>query len=483
MATMYRIGLKATQVNNNAFVKQYCRSVGSATFDVKGSDYTLGFGYEDTNVDRFSGDYPTDGITIHAEDEEGETAANLDDSTLYGDKPPYLYYYETEYVANNGFAYPTIATDPTTQIGTYFKRIGGTFAPSADYPSSFKKNRCTFTIPEELLGIHDGKINVFIVNPLSFALAKVDPGQTEPEITFTNNATGFTITGVEFNKGYKASETPKVHIGYTLPPKYIFTTDPTVSYGTTTLVIPSQGLDIDLTQFTESTTITVNGVAVADTPNFGFCAVYAPSKKALTELTNNVYAVVSDGQTTTIDYSSYVIKSYVCFGDLEPITDTALANIILGSKDTTVQALTINDTSAEFDLGQVTVPDTAVKCRLFLPFVGFTDIELCPRDMVSIKYRFSTMNGNGGYSVFVNGCLVDYIEAFNGYSLPYRVTGTSVATLDINGLSLDNRRAFLEVGSQSNSFRGDGNAYVKGISATKDELDELQQLIERGITL
>lgn len=483
MATLYRIGLKATQVNNNAFVKQYCPSVSFTAFEVKGSDYFLSFGYTNTNVDRFSGDYPSAGITIHAEDGMGEGGVDLDDSTLYGDKPPYLYYYETDYVENNGFAYPAIATDPTTQIGTYFKRISGTFAPSGDYPSSFKKNRCTFTIPEELLGVNNGKINVFIVNPLSFALAKVDPGQTEPTITFTNNATGFTVTGVEFNKEYKASESTSIHIGYTLPPKYVFTADPTISYGTTTLAIPSTGLDIDLTQFTDSTTITVNGTAVLDTPNFGFCAVYNPSKKALAELTSKVYAFLSGGQTTTIDYSTYVIKSYVCFGDLETITDTAVANIILGSKDTTVQALTINDTSAEFDLGNVTVPDSAVKCRLFLPFVGFTDIELCPRDVVSIKYKFSTMNGNGGYSVFVNGCLIDYIDAFNGYSLPYRVTGTNVATLDINGLSLDNHRAFLEVGAQSASFRGEGNAYVKGISATKDELDEMQQLIERGITL
>lgn len=435
-------------------------------------DYNPTFLVNDQLVNTYDGYSYADNepITLTVGDSMGEQCSISD---LYGTKTPHLWYYTTKYVSNADITAPVFSSLETAK-NTVFHPLDGTN----------NNETYTFSVPDSLLGVTDNNINVFMVNGVSVELDLLKDTVTY-SCSFTNDTKNITINGVDFSKTYTGAQI--LEISYTIADGYTIDETPTIVDETgTETAITQHGISFNINT-TANHTYTIKGSATkTETPTtntqFGSNVIYTPTNSELTELSKQSYILINGDTSTSIDYSKYVVNNFVCYGDISPITSDDETHIYLGQKDTEVSSHTINNNVFSFDFGVLTVPENTTNTRIYLPFDGFENIDANPNDTVHLTYTFSLFSGDGCYNIYINDKLCYVFDAKNNYSIPWKITGSAVSNIDINGKAITNKIPFLQYGSYTHTLTNITNGHIQNIAASKDELDELENLLDKGIT-
>lgn len=262
----------------------------------------------------------------------------------------------------------------------------------------------------------------------------------EKSIPIEFNIKNATINKTSVNSG--ATETLTI----TCETDYRFITISSSYYDT----LQGDYITFDFTQNTEKTVATYTGIfnkniskiVITGTTNKGepiakvendLISILIPTDKELGELGRKRFYTIASSQVQQYDLGIYITSYKKIFVDKSDINILGKNSIVLGNIDTGVYSDITDNYIIEKNLGEIFVEyingDTTdfntSKCELFLPFIGFIDVE--PNKVigkhVKLIYKINIINGDCVANIYSDDYPVFSVDGNLGYQVPYIMNG------------------------------------------------------------
>lgn len=219
------------------------------------------------------------------------------------------------------------------------------------------------------------------------------------------------------------------------------------------------------------------------TPSATTNSVFEISEQDLYDLRSMVIAHITQGDVEYTDLSPYVAACYSMYGTLPEPTPKM---IYLGNTNTNVEGGYLSPEVLAIDCGSIdlTGVDTqTADADIWLPMYGFKSVSNCIGHVVGIKYAMHLSNGEGLYTIDVDGVVVDSQECKNGFALPLRITMANVQTMDSNPLDVAERKPFATVQAATAWVKGGKHdaVAISGVPCTSREREMLENIIKDGV--
>ena len=163
-----------------------------------------------------------------------------------------------------------------------------------------------------------------------------------------------------------------------------------------------------------SDTVGIPAIPSAGVLSAGFIKAYKITSGQLANLGSVLFPDPASAATDVMTAIENLLDTYMYSRRIDYIIDCHIipvspsvgstANITLGGKDTGVRASLALDDYVDFDCGSLTIPENfanfidyaGTRARLYLPFVGFVDIqnEYWQSGTLSVYYRFNIIDGS-----------------------------------------------------------------------------------------
>lgn len=341
----------------------------------------------------------------------------------------------------------------------------------------------------------------------------------EKTIPIEFNISNATINKTSVNSG--VSETLTI----TCNPEYRFINISSSYYDT----LQGDYVKFDFTQNTEKTVATYTGIfnkniskiTITGTTNKGepivkvendLISILIPTDKELGELGKKRFYTIAGSQVQQYDLGIYITSYKKIFVDKSDINILGKNSVVLGNVDTGIYSDITDNYIVEKNLGEINVDyiqgdstDFNSKCELFLPFIGFVDIESNKiiGKRIKVIYKINIISGDCVATIYSDDYPVYSYDGNLGYQVPYIMNGNIWNGSVTNGYQFEpkmlyNKQATLIVwyfrnyGGISglntievlNTLKGlckIDNIDLSNIELTVDEYNELKNILLDGV--
>lgn len=285
----------------------------------------------------------------------------------------------------------------------------------------------------------------------------------------------------------------------------------------------------DFTQNTEKTVATYTGIfnkniskiTITGTTNKGepivkvendLISILIPTDKELGELGRKRFYTIASSQVQQYDLGIYITSYKKIYVNKWDINILGKNSIVLGNVDTGVYSDITDSYIIEKNLGELTIgvingdsTDFNSKCELFLPFIGFVDLEsnkVIGRRL-KVVYKINIINGDCVATIYSNDYPTYTYDGNLGFQIPYIMNGNIWNGTVTNGYQFEpkmlyNKQASLVIwyftnykSSSSlntveflNTLEGlckVDNVDLSNIELTVDEYNELKNILLDGV--
>lgn len=368
-------------------------------------------------------------------------------------------------------------TDDSENYDDYTVTATSEAATSEPATPTVKTKTITYTLDEHTTG-----------TPASFT-----EGET---ITITLTAAdGYHIsaaTGTRFNGDTEKDET----IDFTIA------TDKKTATATVT----------DTTDYYSYNVTGESDAATTPTTLDGIVSIYLPTNEEMGKIGQQRYYIDTSASTrVVIDLGAYIVNYIKLFID---IPATGKTNCIMGYFNTGIEVNYTTDNILTIDCGQITIEGinqnaldfSDVDCKIFLPFIGFTtiDIDNVMNKTVKLLYKVNILNGDTVALIYADSILIDDENGNMGYTVPYIMNDNILNSLDysfsgqymldktpyillsyrekLEDTPLYNGNTWEKIGDLTGLTKFN-DVVITGIDCTIEELTEIENLLKTGVIL
>lgn len=244
----------------------------------------------------------------------------------------------------------------------------------------------------------------------------------------------------------------------------------------------------------------------------GIVSIYLPTNEEMGKIGQQRYYIDTSTSTrVVIDLGAYIVNYIKLFID---ISATGKTNCIMGYFNTGIEVNYTTDNILIIDCGQITIEGinqnaldfSDVDCKIFLPFIGFTtiDIDNVMNKTVKLLYKVNILNGDTVALIYADSILIDDENGNMGYTVPYIMNDNILNSLDysFSGQYMLDKTPYIllsyrekledtplynghtwEKISDLTGLTKFNDVVITGIDCTIEELTEIENLLKTGVIL
>ena len=244
----------------------------------------------------------------------------------------------------------------------------------------------------------------------------------------------------------------------------------------------------------------------------GIVSIYLPTNEEMGKIGQQRYYIDTSASTrVVIDLGAYIVNYIKLFID---ISATGKTNCIMGYFNTGIELNYTTDNILIIDCGQITIEGinknaldfSDVDCKIFLPFIGFTtiDIDNVMNKTVKLLYKVNILNGDTVALIYADSILIDDENGNMGYTVPYIMNDNILNSLDysFSGQYMLDKTPYIllsyrekledtplynghtwEKISDLTGLTKFNDVVITGIDCTIEELTEIENLLKTGVIL
>lgn len=244
----------------------------------------------------------------------------------------------------------------------------------------------------------------------------------------------------------------------------------------------------------------------------GIVSIYLPTNEEMGKIGQQRYYIdTSESTRVVIDLGAYIVNYIKLFID---ISATGKTNCIMGYFNTGIEVNYTTDNILTIDCGQITIEGinqnaldfSDVDCKIFLPFIGFTtiDIDNVMNKTVKLLYKVNILNGDTVALIYADSILIDDENGNMGYTVPYIMNDNILNSLEysFSGQYMLDKTPYIllsyrekledtplynghtwEKISDLTGLTKFNDVVITGIDCTIEELTEIENLLKTGVIL